>query len=129
MEEKVMRKKKFDLQQRKLISAFCGINAEPSEATCRKIKPLESILQSLVGNAIQKSERVGILRDLWNSIVGDDLAKFSTVRSVYRQTLYIDVKNGTVLQELKFEEQQILETVAKISQIGNIKRLQITLVS
>jgi hypothetical protein len=119
-----MSAKKFNPRQRKLIANFCGIGdvAEPPPVPVPHA--LGTVLSEAIKKAVQNSNRLKLIRNSWRGTVGAKMAAFSRAKNFDRATLSIEVSNGVILQELKFNEQKILNAFAKNNGTKCVKKLK-----
>jgi predicted nucleic acid-binding Zn ribbon protein len=91
----------------------------------RQPKRISNVLAQLISKRgygrVQTSE---LLADQWRIAVGEAGAKFSHACRVRRGNLEILVANSTVLQELTFQQHQILEKLQKQLPEAGIRALR-----
>lgn len=73
-------------------------------------KPIKDVLAQLIirrgyGREIDHEE----MEQVWESIVGQNMAENSKPKQPYRGTIEVIVKNSTVLQELSFKKHRLLQ--------------------
>jgi hypothetical protein len=89
---------------------------------------MPSALGAVLSKALRKfardCDRLKLIRNSWPSIVGADMASSSRVKSFDRATLSIEVAHRSVLQELKFNEQKILNKFAGDHRLKCVKKLK-----
>ena len=89
----------------------------------RKPKKASELICNIVakrGIAAQQSNKR--LQDLWDSIVGMDIANNTMVGSIRRGQLEVIVANSSMLQSLSFKKQDILQKIqTDITEIKNLR--------
>ncbi|MDR2341082.1 MAG: DUF721 domain-containing protein [Puniceicoccales bacterium] len=118
-----MAAKKFNIGQRRLMADFCGIGGADMTTMVRMPQALGLVVSKAIRNAAQGSSRLKSIQNSWRGIVGEKIASFSKAKSLTQTTLTIEVTNRAVLQELKFNEQKILDALAKNAQTRFVKKL------
>ncbi|MDR0727646.1 MAG: DUF721 domain-containing protein [Puniceicoccales bacterium] len=124
-----MTAKKFNIQQRRLIADFCGIGDAATSPTIRAPQALGAILNKTIGRITQNSKRLKSIQNSWRGIVGAKMATLSRVKNFNQATLSIEVNHRSVLQELKFNEHQILDAFARNARTKYVKKLKFIFIS
>ncbi|MDR1456947.1 MAG: DUF721 domain-containing protein [Puniceicoccales bacterium] len=119
-----MAAKKFNAQQRGIIAEFCGISGASTSPTLRVPDSLRIILSKTLVNVAQNFDRLKLMRRSWRSIAGAKMASFSQVKNFIQPTLTIEVTNGAVLQELKFNERKLLNAFAADWRMKCVKKMK-----
>jgi hypothetical protein len=101
--------------QRRIIDMFCGLNSnEPGLTDLSRVKALGPIVSRFINQSAQKNEQLGLVDSLWESIVGEPLAKVSRVLTITGETLRISAESLVIRQELIFMEKKILANLQRI---------------
>ena len=91
----------------------------------RQPKKIRNVLAQLISKrGYGRVETNELLADQWRIAVGEAGAKFSHACRVRRGNLEVLVANSTVLQELTFQQQQILEKLQKQLPEAGIRALR-----
>lgn len=116
---------RFNRKTNNLIASFRGLPPDRSRGFHKQAKDLDSIMDGLVERfKISGSNPEGVIANEWVSLVGERNAQFANPRRLDRgTTLYIDVSNPVVKQEMQFGKKMLLTRLRQLKGCEGIRNI------
>ncbi|MDG2169202.1 MAG: DUF721 domain-containing protein [Opitutales bacterium] len=101
----------FSRKTNNLIASFRGLPPDRSRAWNKKVKDLDAVMDTLVDRfKLGTTQPEETITNEWVSLVGENNAKYANPWRLDRgRTLYVQVSNPVVKQEMQFSKKVLLK--------------------
>ena len=116
---------RFNRKTNNLIASFRGLPPDYSRGFHKQAKELDSVMDQLVDRLkINSTQPEEIITNEWKSLVGEQNAKHAHPWRLDRgKTLYIQVGNPVVKQEMQFRKKILIQRLNKLPGCAEIRQV------